>query len=89
MGKCTILSIFGIKDWWDARFDHLCREHDDAYKTFCIIKKTKADFCYFTGMCKMRHRYIPLACLTLPVLLTLGTVYWLYKRTLDAIRGGL
>jgi hypothetical protein len=67
----------------------VCEKYRIDYKTFCLTKKIKGDFLFSYGVLMQSWKYFPLAFVSLVFLLTFGTVYWLWKRTLDAIKGGL
>lgn len=69
---CTIPQVFGLREWYDARFNDLCKEHDDAY--IARSGKLKADYKLVKGM--VQRGYPVVASLTGIFVLTVGTVYY-------------
>lgn len=81
MGKCTAPKWFGFRQWFEARFDSLCAEHDIQYTRGCPYLKFRSDI---VMTIKMWERGYPvMAAFTLIYNLSFGTIYWVYKRLND------
>lgn len=78
MARCTMLSLFGLQDWFDKRFLFLCEAHDAAYETRVWKDKLSADFILAAGFAN--RGYNALALFSLPYTLILGSCYWLWKK---------
>ena len=62
MGACTVPPIFGLKNWFDARFDDLCVIHDMNYK-FQVLPKLQADLMLTFGMWRRGYYLLSIATL--------------------------
>jgi len=83
MARCSVPRILGFGDWFDSRFDDLCHEHDRRYKTLNPLKKLQADFIFARGVAKKGYPEFGVVCFT--ILITAGTLYWVWKRANDSI----
>lgn len=59
MGACSVPNIFGLKRWFDKRFEGACEEHD-AHYVARDCWKMQADFLVAARIAMVAPRYIPL-----------------------------
>lgn len=78
MARCTILSLFGLQDWFDRNFLDLCLAHDEAYLTREWRDKVSADFILAAGFASRGYGWIGYFSLLYTGIL--GTPFWLWKK---------
>lgn len=52
---CSVPRLFGLRDWFENRFGHLCDRHDRDYMTK-TVGKWKADMRFVRGMWALDYR---------------------------------
>lgn len=73
---CTIPEIFGLRDWFEARFAEHCKRHDERYQKR-EVTKLQADLELAGGMVAVGRCYIPLAVATFVFCWSpIGLWYW-------------
>jgi hypothetical protein len=57
MGACSLPKVFGLKDWFDSRFNDCCEWHDERYvKRDCW--KIQADYGVSLRIAKKGYRVV-------------------------------
>lgn len=84
MSGCTVFPK-RLKKWFDSKFLGLCQQHDTLYKMRVWRTKFYADLRLALQISE--RGYVGLAYLTLFVVTTFGTVYWLWKWFLETKAG--
>ena len=78
MGKCTVPKIFGIKKWFDKKFNDLCEQHDLLYSTRIWHDKVVTDFSLSLEFARRGYHALAFAAIAYTTLL--GIPYWLFKK---------
>jgi hypothetical protein len=77
MARCTILSLFGLQEWFDKRFLDLCVAHDEAYELRVWREKVTSDFILAAGFASRGYGWM--GYLSLLYTGILGTPFWLFR----------
>lgn len=83
---CTIPAIFGLREWFEHRHHEICKKHDEEYvATLNPFKKLWSDVKVITWLALDAFLSLGFFIGALFVLPTLGTIYWVYKRTKERL----
>jgi hypothetical protein len=76
--SCSAPNIFGFRAWFEKRFKDLCDIHDEEYLLRLWKRKVSSDFSFCAAVASRGYCFLAYA--SFIYFVTLGTVYWLWKK---------